>query len=246
MIAPDRFDAVAFDLDGVITRTALIHETAWKQVFDNYLMQHAQGSSKPFVPFSHLDYRTYVDGRPRADGIRAFLGARGFAPSEGDPDDERDQNTVQGLGRRKNAAFLDLLERRGVELYPDAVPLIERLRNVGIATSVVTASKNGIAVLRAAGIADLFDAKVDGLDGEALGLRGKPAPDTFVEAARLLGAHPSRMVVVEDALAGVAAGHAGGFGLVIGVSGEGDPESLKEHGADVVVPDLSRITVERW
>lgn len=242
-IAPDRFEAVAFDLDGVITGTAQIHEAAWKQVFDVYLARQAQDADIAFVPFSHDDYRTYVDGRPRADGIRGFLAARAVAPRAGHPAEYLEHDTVERLGRQKNAAFLDLLAQRGVEIYGGARSLIQRLRQAGVRTAVVTASRNGLAVLRAAGIIELFDARVDGLDLEVLGLRGKPAPDSFVEAARRLGVHPLRMVVVEDALAGVAAGRAGGFGLVIGVSRDGDAESLRQHGADVVVSDLSAVSV---
>ena len=243
VITPERFDGVAFDLDGVLTKTALVHEAAWKRVFDEYMERRAKLDRQSFVPFTSDDYRQYVDGRPRADGIRAFLGARGFVLPEGDPDDAPEQDTVQGLGRRKNALFLDLLARQGVEAYAHVLPLIRRLREAGLKTAVVSASRNCAAVLRAAGIADLFDVRVDGLDREALGLRGKPAPDTFLEAARRLDAKPSRIVVVEDALAGVEAGRAGGFGLVIGVNRDGDPEALKAHGADVVVPDLSKIAV---
>lgn len=243
VVTPERFDGVAFDLDGVLTKTALVHEAAWKRVFDAYLEHRAKLDRHRFVPFSSDDYRRYVDGRPRSDGIRAFLEARGFMLPEGSPNDCPDQETILGLGRRKNGVFLELLDRDGVEAYPDAPPLIRRLREVGIRTAVVTASRNCAMVLRAAGIADLFDVRVDGLDREALGLRGKPAPDTFLEAARRLGAEPSRTVVIEDALAGVEAGHAGGFGLVIAVSRDGDPAALKAHGADAVVSDLSMILV---
>lgn len=242
-ITPERFDGVAFDLDGVVTNTALVHEAAWKQVFDGFLEQRAKLDQRPYVPFSSDDYRRYVDGRPRRDGIRAFLGARGIVLPEGSPDDGPDQDTIEGLGRRKNALFLEILDHRGVEAYADAVQLIGRLRGARIRIAIVTASRNCAAVLHAAGIADLFDVRVDGHDQEALGLRGKPAPDTFLVAARRLGAEPSRVVVIEDALAGVEAGRAGGFGLVIGVSRKGDPEALKAHGADVVVSDLSMILV---
>ncbi|MCO6441239.1 MAG: HAD-IA family hydrolase [Nitrococcus mobilis] len=241
VITRERFDGVAFDLDGVLTKTALVHEAAWKQVFDDYLERQAKLDGRPFVPFSSQDYYEYVDGRPRDDGIRAFVAARGFILPEGNPDDGPDRDTVYGLGRRKNAHFVDLLERDGVQVYPYAAPLIQRLRAAGFKTAVISASKNCAAVLRAAGIAELFDVRIDGLDRETLGLRGKPAPDTFLEATRRLGIEPSRVMVIEDALAGVEAGRAGGFGLVVGVSRDGDPNRLRMHGADVVVPDLSRI-----
>lgn len=243
MIAPERFDGVAFDLDGVVTKTALVHEAAWKQVFDGFLERRAEADGHRFIPFSPDDYRQYVDGRPRDDGIRTFLGARGIVLPEGSADDGPDRHTVQGLGRRKNAVFLEILERRGVEAYSDAVQLIGRLHEARIRTAIVTASRNCAAVLRAAGVADLFDVRIDGNDREALGLRGKPAPDTFLAAAQRLGSGPDRVVVIEDALAGVAAGRAGGFGLVIGVSRKGDAEALKAHGADVVVSDLSTVLV---
>jgi beta-phosphoglucomutase family hydrolase len=240
-IVPDRFEAVVFDLDGVITRTAAVHEAAWKQVFDAYLAHAAQEIGKQFIPFTHEEYRMHVDGRPRADGIREFLRARriGLAGAN----EEADQATIDTLAREKNAVFLDLLARRGVEVYPGAESLLRRLRNADIRTAVVTASKNGLAVLRAAGVVELFDTRVDGLDLETLGLRGKPAPDGFVEAARRLNVPPSRIVIVEDALSGVAAGRAGGFGLVIGVSRDGNQNRFKEHGADVIVHDLSHINV---
>ncbi|MCO6439917.1 MAG: beta-phosphoglucomutase family hydrolase [Nitrococcus mobilis] len=243
VITREAFDGVAFDLDGVLTPTALVHETAWKQVFDDYLERQAKLDGRPFLPFSSQDYHEYVDGRPREDGVRNFLAARGLTLPEGNPDDSPDRDTVHGLGRRKTALFVDLLERDGVQAYPNAVPLIQRLRAAGFKTAVISASKNCAAVLRAAGIAELFDVTIDGLDRERLGLRGKPAPDTFLEATRRLGAEPSRIMVVEDALAGVEAGRAGGFGLVVGVSRDGDPDSLRVHGADVVVPDLSKIQV---
>lgn len=240
VIAPNDVDGVVFDLDGVLTNTAVLHETAWKRVFDAYLRRRAKSDGHPFVPFSHDDYRRHVDGRSREDGIRTFLKARGYVL----PDDGSDQDTVRALGRRKNATFLNLIKNRGVETYPDAVLLVERLRGAGIRTAVVSASKNCTAILQAAGIADLFDVKIDGLDQAALGLRGKPAPDTFLAAARRLGADPSRVVIIEDALAGVTAGRAGGFGFVIGVSRGGDPESFKAYGADAVVSDLSEIVVK--
>lgn len=240
-----RFDGVAFDLDGVLTNTALVHETAWKRVFNDYLERHSKLENRPFIPFSSSDYRNYVDGRSRDDGIRTFVAARGFILPEGTPDDGPDRDTVQGLSHRKNALFIDFLEHDGAHAYPHTVPLLQRLRAAGFKTAVISASKNCAEVLRAAGITELFDVRVDGLDRERLGLRGKPAPDTFLEAARRLGTEPCRIMVVEDALAGVEAGHAGGFGLVVGVNRDDRPDNLGAHGADVVVSDLSKIQVRK-
>ena len=244
-VTPERFDGVAFDLDGVLTKTALVHEAAWKQVFDTYLKHQAALDGQAFVPFGTDDYRRYVDGRPRDDGIRIFLESRGHTLPEGGADDGPEQDTVQGLGRRKNRLFAELLKRDGVETYPHAARLLRQLHTAGIRTAVVSASKNCAAVLQAAGIAELFDVRVDGLTRDALHLRGKPAPDTFLEAARQLDCDPVRVMVVEDALAGVEAGRAGGFGLVVGVDRNEDPQALKAHGADIVIRDLAQIRVPR-
>jgi beta-phosphoglucomutase family hydrolase len=243
-ITPARFDAVAFDLDGVVTNTALLHEAAWKQLFDEFLSRRIASGAQAFAPFTPDDYRKYVDGRPRRDGIRTFLAARKVTIPEGDASDGLDRATVSGLGRRKNELFLQALEHRGVEVYADAVALTRRLRHDGFKTAVVSASKNCEAVLRAAGIADLFDAKVDGIDQERLGLRGKPAPDTFLEAASRLAVAAARMVVIEDALVGVAAARAGNFGLVLGIDRGAGPGALKEHGADAVLSSLSDAGVD--
>ncbi|HEX6001938.1 MAG TPA: HAD-IA family hydrolase [Hyphomicrobiaceae bacterium] len=243
LITRDRFDAVGFDLDGVITNTALLHETAWKQLFDEFLGRRVATGAEAFAPFTPDDYREYVDGRPRHDGIRTFLAARKVTLPEGDASDGPDRATVSGLGRRKNELFLQALQHRGVEVYPDGVALIRRLRGLGFKTAVVSASKNCEAVLRTAGIADLFDAKVDGIDQERLGLKGKPAPDTFIEAASRLAVAPARMVVIEDALAGVAAARAGNFGLVLGISRGAESEALKARGADTVLASLSNVVV---
>lgn len=237
---PD-FDAAIFDLDGVVTDTARIHAVAWAQTFDAFLERWSRRGNVHFVPFTAADYRTHVDGRPRHEAIRAFLAARGVTLPEGTPSDEPDRDTVRGLGARKNNLFLDHVRARGVDVYPSTVALIRRLRSLGVKTALVTASRNRAEVLRAAGLESLFDATVDGNDQAALSLRGKPAPDTFLEAARRLGTCPARTVVVEDAIAGVAAGRAGGFGLVIGVNRTGQEEALRRHGADVIVTDLSEV-----
>ena len=246
LVTPERFDAVLFDLDGVVTDTAGVHAAAWTRMFDDFLEKRARQGGLPLVPFTPQDYRTYVDGRPRHDGIRSFLAARGIALPEGSPSEGADQDTVYGLGARKNRLFLDHVRSHGVEVYPATVGLIHRLRALGIRIALVTSSRNSAEILRVTQLASLFDATVDGHDRQALDLRGKPAPDTFLEAARRLGVAADRAIVVEDATAGVEAGRAGGFGLTVGVDHAGQAgqrEALLAHGADVVVPDLSWIDV---
>lgn len=239
-----RVDAVLFDLDGVVTKTATVHAAAWKQLFDEYLRRRAQREARPFRPFdADSDYRLYVDGKPRYDGVRSFLGSRGIVLDEGGAGDSPDRETVCGLGNRKDGYFADYLATYSVETYEGTIALIRELRSRGIKTAVVTASKHGAHVLEAAGIADCFDARVDGNDAEALGLAGKPAPATYLEASRRLGVAPARAAVVEDAIAGVQAGRAGGFGLVIGVNRSGSRGALLENGADVEVRDLSEVQV---
>jgi len=239
VLDPERFDAVLFDLDGIVTDTASIHEAMWTTTFNEFLERRSREGGPPFAPFTSADYRAYVDGRPRFDGIREFLRSRDLALPDGHPDDGPGQPTVYGLGARKNRLFLDHIRTRGVDVYPSTVELIRRLRALGVKTALVTASRNRAELLSAAGLEPLFDATVDGHDRAALGLEGKPAPDTFLEAARRLAVSPARAVVVEDATAGVEAGRAGGFGLVVGVDRAGDAAALRAHGADVVVPDLA-------
>jgi alpha,alpha-trehalase len=239
-----RFDAVLFDLDGVVTQTARLHILAWKAVFDDFLSVLSARTGEPQHPFDPVaDYRPYVDGKPRYQGVAGFLGSRGIALPWGHPDDPPERETVCGLGNRKDALYRRLMAERGVEVYPSSIQLIRSLRSRGFRTAVVTASRNGQAVLEAAGIADLFDARVDGLTLDELNLAGKPEPDSFLEAARRLGVPPVRAVVVEDAAAGVEAGARGGFGLVIGVDRTGRPEALRRAGADVVVSDLREVPV---
>lgn len=236
----DRFDAVLFDLDGVLTDTARLHAAAWKRMFDAYLSERAERTGEPFRPFDiGADYAAYVDGKPRFDGVRDFLGGRGIALPEGATDDPPNRETVCGLGNRKNELVNETMASEGVEAYPGSVALVRELRAQGIKTAVVTSSGNCDAVLAAAGIADLFDTRVDGNDLGELGLAGKPAPDAFLEAARRVGVDAKRAVVVEDAISGVQAGSAGGFGLVIGVARKDDAQALAENGADVVVNDLA-------
>jgi beta-phosphoglucomutase family hydrolase len=234
-----KWDAVLFDLDGVITQTAKIHAAAWKQSFDQYLRERSARSGEPFVEFVvATDYKQYVDGKLRQDGVRGFLLSRGIDLPEGDASDAPDRETVHGVGNRKNRLVVELIETQGVETYECSVKWARFLHGNGIKTAVVSASKNCEAVLRVTHIEDLFDYRMDGNVAAALKLPGKPAPDTFLAAAKHLGVEPSRAVVVEDAIAGVESGKAGGFGLVIGVDRKGDPESLSAAGADIVVQDL--------
>jgi len=241
-ITRERYDAVLFDLDGVITNTATLHATCWKQMFDEYLRSHAEQSGKAFRPFDlAADYRLYVDGKPRFDGVRDFLRSRGTQLPEGHPDDPAELETVCGLGNRKNELINDLIEREGVKPYDGSVRFIHQLRRDGFKIAVVTSSQNCATVLKAAKLDDFFKVRVDGSIIEAERLAGKPAPDTFLMAARLLGAEPERTVVIEDAISGVEAGSHGHFGLVIGVARKGNVEELKQHGAHVVVNDLSEL-----
>lgn len=241
-LMPRDYDAVLFDMDGVLTRTASVHAAAWKKLFDPFLQERAARSSEPFVPFGiDIDYRRYVDGKPRFDGVASFLQARGIDLPWGSDDDGPDAQTVQGLGNRKDHYFMEHLERYGIEPFEAAIELVRALRAQDVRTAVVTSSINSSAVLEAAGITDLFDVRVDGLDLRRSQLRGKPAPDAFIEAARRLNAEPSRAVVVEDAVVGVAAGRAGGFGLVVGVDNVGQSQALREAGAHVVVTTLAQI-----
>jgi beta-phosphoglucomutase family hydrolase len=241
-LSADRFDAVLFDLDGVITDTAAVHARAWKTMFDAYLRQRADATGTPFEPFTiEGDYRTYVDGKPRYDGVRSFLQSRGIDLPEGTRTDPSEAETVCGLGNRKNKLVNRVLDDEGVAVYEGSVRLMHQLRDSGVRLGVVSSSRNCVAVLTAAGLLDLFDARVDGVVAAERGLPGKPAPDTFLAAARDLGATPERAVVVEDAISGVQAGRAGGFGLVIGVDRDGDAEALRSNGADVVVADLGEL-----
>jgi beta-phosphoglucomutase family hydrolase len=238
----DRYDAVLLDLDGVITDTASVHAACWKQMFDEYLQKRATQKGEIFHSFdSAADYRLYVDGKPRFDGVRDFLTSRGIELPEGAPDDPPDAETVGGLGNRKNELVNKVIEDTGVEPYEGSVKLIHQLRTRGFKIAVVTSSQNCATVLKAVKLDGFFDAQVDGNVIHARQLRGKPAPDTFLMAAKLLGAEPTRAVVIEDALSGVEAGSAGGFGLVIGVARKGNAEELRRHGAHLVVNDLGEL-----
>jgi beta-phosphoglucomutase family hydrolase len=243
-LSPREYDAVLFDMDGVLTQTASIHAGAWKQLFDAFLERRSVARGETFVPFDiETDYRRYVDGKPRSDGVEAFLRSRGIDLPQGTSEDGPEVESVHGLGNRKDRYFMEHLERHGVQTFEAAVDLVRNLRTQGVRTAVVTSSINCETVLREAGIADLFDVRVDGTDITRLGLPGKPAPDAFLEAARRMHAEPSRSVVVEDAIVGVKAGRAGGFGLVIGVDHVGDSYRLREAGADIVVTTLAQVHV---
>ena len=237
-----RFDAMLFDLDGVITDTAAVHATAWKALFDDFLQRRASETGEPFRPFDiATDYVRYVDGRRRYDGVRTFLTSRGIELPEGEPGDEPDAPTVAGLGNRKNGYFNEALARSGVTVFEDTIEVVHAVHERGNGVAVVSASENCVPILRAAGLLDLFPVRVTGVEAAALGLAGKPAPDTFLEAARQLGVPPERGVVFEDALSGVEAGKAGGFGLVVGVDRTGQGEALAAAGADVVLADLREL-----
>jgi beta-phosphoglucomutase family hydrolase len=225
---PDGVTACLFDLDGVLTKTATVHAHAWKQMFDAYLRE--QGDARPFD--EHGDYDTYVDGKPRDAGVRDFLASRGMHPDEAE---------VARLGDIKNGIVLELIRTEGVEAYPGSVAYLQAARDAGLRRAVVSSSHNCQDVLKAAGIEHLLEERVDGIVAEAKHLRGKPAPDTFLEGARLLGVEPRHAAVYEDALAGVEAGRAGSFGHVIGVNRVGHRDELLAHGADVVVDDLSEL-----
>jgi alpha,alpha-trehalase len=239
VITRDRYDAVLFDLDGVLTATARVHATCWKRMFDDFLRRRAEASGDPFRPFEiETDYRLYVDGKPRYEGVRSFLEARGIDLPFGDTSDPPGDGTICALGNSKNTLIAEVLATEGVDVYEGSRALVKDLLEQGIKTAVVSSSKNCAAVLDAGHITDLFEVRIDGEVAARLGLAGKPAPDTFLAAAERLSVSPERAVVVEDAISGVQAGRAGRFGLVIGVARRGDAETLRQNGADVVVSDL--------
>jgi beta-phosphoglucomutase family hydrolase len=243
---PDCIRACLFDLDGVLTKTAKIHAAAWKEMFDAYLAQRAERLGEPFQPFDiHDDYDAYVDGKPRPDGVRDFLASRGIHLPEGGADDRPGSETVSGLGLWKNDIVQRRIHRDGVEVYSGSVAFVRAAKDAGLRRAVVSSSKNCREVLQAAGILDLFEERVDGDIAEREHLAGKPAPDTFLAAARLLGVTAAEAAVFEDALAGVAAGRAGRFGYVIGVDRVGQAEALAAHGADRVVQDLAELLEDR-
>ena len=245
-VTREKYDAVLLDLDGVITDTASIHARSWKRMFDEYLRGRSSRTGEPFRAFDiATDYKLYVDGKPRYDGVRDFLRSRAIELPEGTPDDPPLHETVCGLGNRKNDLVNEAIANDGVEVYQGTVKWVHGLHDEGFKTAVVTSSQNCDVVLRSAGLGDLFEVRVDGNTIVEQKLTGKPAPDAFLAAARLLGVTPKRSVVVEDAISGVEAGRNGNFGLVIGVARKGNNEELKRHGAHVVVNDLAELLPDR-
>jgi beta-phosphoglucomutase family hydrolase len=242
-VSRERFDAVLFDLDGVITATAKVHAACWKKAFDEFLQKRAAEKGEDFQPFDiKADYEEYVDGKPRDEGVRSFLKSRQIELPQGHPDDPPDRKTVAGLGNRKTKLFEQALKEGGVDVYEGSIEWLKQLRRKGIKTAIVSSSKHCKMIIEAAGISELFEARVDGKVSEELGLKGKPAPDIFLKAAEMLEAPPERAVVVEDAIAGVQAGRQGGFGLVLGVGRSREAqEALRKNGADVVVQDLEEM-----
>jgi beta-phosphoglucomutase family hydrolase len=243
---PTEVRACLFDLDGVLTQTATVHAAAWKRMFDEYLRQRAARTGEDLVAFDAVsDYGEYIDGKPRNDGVRSFLASRGIELPEGDGDDPPGAETVRGLGSRKNELVLRLIHEHGVEPYAGSVRYLEAARDAGLRLAVVSSSTNCHDVLVAAGIEGFFEARIDGLVAEREHLRGKPAPDTFLAGARALAVARDEAAVFEDALAGVAAGRAGGFACVIGVDRVGHADALREHGASIVVGDLAELLEDR-
>lgn len=239
---PDGVTACLFDLDGVLTDTASVHTVAWSETFDELLRAHAQRTGTPFVPFDpQADYAAYVDGRRRADGVRTFLASRGIELPEGTPEDPPGTQTVHGVGNRKNVLLLQRLRTGGIRVYESSRQYLRAARDAGLRRAVVSSSANTAQVLTVTGLADLVEVRVDGVMARQLALPGKPAPDMFLHAATLLGVAPQEAAVFEDALAGVAAGRAGGFGFVVGVDRVGRSAALHDEGADVVVPDLAEL-----
>jgi beta-phosphoglucomutase family hydrolase len=239
---PDGVSACLFDMDGVVTQTASLHAAAWKEMFDDFLRSYAASTGTPFVPFdSHAEYDEYVDGKPRLDGTRSFLESRGITLPEGSPDDPPGTPTIYGLSNRKNDLVLAKIAAGGVQVYQGTITYIHAVRAGGISTAIVSASANTQQVLDSAGIASLFDVRMDGVIAKQQGLRGKPAPDTYLAAAQMLHVTPHQAAVFEDAQAGVAAGKAGGFALVVGVDRVGQAKELREHGADIVVQDVAEL-----
>jgi beta-phosphoglucomutase family hydrolase len=232
---PENVTTLLFDLDGVLTGTAELHRAAWKETFDSLLATRGQS------PFTEADYNNYVDGRPRFDGVRSFLKSRNIDLPEGAPDAPPSDDTVQGVGNRKNERVQQIIAERGVNPYPGSVRYLEAARQHGLRIGVVTSSANGAAVLDAADLTKFVDARIDGVTITERGLNGKPAPDSFLAGAEALDTEPANAAVFEDALSGVQAGKAGGFGFVVGVDRVGQTEELKRHGADVVVTDLDQL-----
>jgi beta-phosphoglucomutase family hydrolase len=234
---PESATTLLFDLDGVITKTAIVHGAAWKEMFDAYLA--TQDGQPEFDPRG--DYDKYVDGKPRYDGVRSFLASRGLSLPDGDPSDPPDANTVCGLGNRKNELVTAIIERDGVESYPGTVKYLEAAKSAGMRMAVVSSSANCRAILTSCGLLGEFEEIMDGVVAAERGIKGKPAPDTFIAAAEALSAGLTESVVFEDAIAGVEAGHAGGFGYVVGVDRVGQADALNAAGASIVVQDVEEL-----
>ncbi len=244
-ISTTDFDAVLFDLDGVVTQTEKLHTVAWKALFDEFLSRFAQRNGTPFVPFdAETDYLQYVDGKQRYDGVTSFLAARDITLPYGDPEDDSSRETVCGLGNKKNSTFLACLAEKGVEVFESTIALIKDLRQKGLKIAIVSSSKNCEIVLEQAGLVALFDTRVDGIESATYKLPGKPDPDTYLEAARRLNVRPERAAIVEDANSGVEAGQRGRFGLVLGVARQDNQAALEQHGADAVVTDLADVRID--
>ena len=239
---PDAIQACLFDMDGVITQTASVHDAAWKEMFDEFLRSWSAEHDQPFVPFDPVnDYDEYVDGKPRLEGTKSFLESRGIELPQGTEGDKSGAPTIWGLSNKKNDLILEVLARDGVKVYEGSQRYLDAVRKAGLKTAIVSSSANTEAVLKAGGVSDLFDVRVDALVADARHLHGKPAPDTFLEAAKMLGVPAANATVFEDALAGVAAGRAGHFGFVVGVDRVGQAGQLRAHGADAVVKDLAEL-----
>ena len=239
---PETITACLFDLDGVLTGTAVLHREAWKRTFDEFLRAR---DGAGFQEFTDKDYATYVDGRPRADGVREFLKSRGIELPEGDPDDAVDAPTINGVGNRKNELVLKIIDERGVSPYPGSIRYLDAVKAAGLRIAVVTSSANGAKVLDAGDLSKYIEARVDGLTIREKHLKGKPAPDSFLAGAEALGVKPENAAVFEDAQSGVQAGKAGGFGYVVGVNRAEQAEELRAHGADIVVDDLAELLEDR-
>ncbi len=239
-ITPD-FEAVVLDLDGVITKTAVTHMKAWKKTFDDFLHAKAKEENRPYSQFTQDDYLSYVDGRPRYQGVNSFLQSREIHLPWGDPGDESSFKTVCGLGNHKNETFLEILHREGAEIYPSTKKMLLDLQQAGVKLGVASSSKNCKAVLEAVGMLSLFQSRVDGIVSAELNLKGKPQPDIFTKACEILDARPSRSIVVEDAVSGVQAGAKGGFGLTLGIARKENAAELKQNGADYVISDFKEI-----
>lgn len=238
----DDLDALIFDLDGVITKTAVIHMKAWEKMFESYLQKYRKNTNNDVKPYDkEKDYYEYIDGKPRYDGVKSLLDSRDIDIPYGDPADNPDKETVCGLGNKKNGIFLELLKKDGVQVYEDTIGIIKQWRKKGLKTAVISSSKNCKAVLETADIENLFDARVDGVVSEKLNIPGKPAPDIFLHAVKELQTSPSRSAVFEDAIAGVKAGSDGNFKFVVGVARHGTGEKLQNNGANLVIHNFNEL-----